>query len=72
MPSPSKTVRARPAETAGAGATIAGLAVAIADRNWLAAAVATAGLLPGIVTAWRLIGGLRGVRTFFMTGRGAP
>lgn len=69
--SPIKTVRSRPAETAGVGATLGGLVAAVATQNWLAVATAAAGLIPGLVTGWRTVGGLRGLRSFVLTGRGA-
>jgi hypothetical protein len=64
MTAPKERVLARPAETAGAGATIGGLVAVIAgvrDTQTLAYIIGGIGLVPAAVTFLVDNGGVRGV-----------
>ena len=56
------SVRRRPAESAGASASLAGLITAISLGNWLAAGTAAMGMLPAIWTFWKVNGGWNGIK----------
>ena len=57
----AKKASQRPAETAGASGSLAGLITAISLGNWLAAGTAAVGLLPVIWTFWKVNGGWNGI-----------
>lgn len=62
-------LKTRPAETAGAGAGVAGLITAIATGDWLAAATAAAAFVPACVTFIVTHGGVRGLLAALWRGR---
>lgn len=70
--SPIRTARQRPAETAGAGATVVALVVAVTERNTLAAVTALVGLVPAACTFVVENGGLREVLARLWRGYRAP
>ena len=62
-------VQKRPAETAGASGSVAGLITALILGNRLAAATAAAGVLPAIWTFWKANCGWEGIKNIVRYGR---
>lgn len=63
------SIKARPAETAGAAVGTGGIIAALAEHNWLAFGLACAGYLPAVVTFLVTHGGVRGVARLVWKGK---